>query len=58
MKSNNDEVATVYLVFGLEAKDLDVCSFSDASCDGDSVYDADFNPNTVEAQNALIVSPT
>ena len=51
-------MATVYLVFGLEAKDLDVCSFSDASCDGDSVYDADFNPNTVEAQNALIVSPT
>lgn len=56
VKSSDDEVVLVYLVFGMEAKNLDICSFSDPNCDGEARWDSAFNPNTVEAQEALQVT--
>lgn len=55
VKSNIDETADVVMVFGLDQKDLDGCSFSDPKCKGVAQWDPNFNPNTVEAQLALQV---
>lgn len=55
VKSNIDETADVVMVFGLDQKDLDGCSFSDPKCKGVAQWDPNFNPNAVEAQLALQV---
>ena len=55
-KNVADRDVVVYIVWGLEHRDMSACHFSDELCEGVQRYDDTFNPNTPEAQVALMVS--
>ncbi|KAL3837324.1 hypothetical protein ACJMK2_022690 [Sinanodonta woodiana] len=48
--SEADNVAVVYIVWGLMERDISECHFSDTRCIGKEAYDPFFNPNTPKAQ--------
>ncbi|XP_045171617.2 uncharacterized protein LOC123533803 [Mercenaria mercenaria] len=45
---------SVHLLFGVKPNDISVCHFSDPVCFGKQEWDPEFNPNTEEAQKALL----
>ncbi|XP_045172972.2 protein dispatched homolog 1-like [Mercenaria mercenaria] len=45
---------SVHLLFGVKPNDISVCHFSDPVCFGKQGWDPNFNPNTDEAQKALL----
>lgn len=55
MANKNDRNVVVYIVWGLEERDMSGCHFSDGRCVGVEKYDPSFNPNTLEAQLAIKV---
>ena len=50
--SNNVQVT---LVWGLKKQDLSSCHKTDAECMGDTMWDEDFNLNSPQAQQAILV---
>ena len=54
-KNLADRDVVVYIVWGLGHRDMSDCHFSDELCEGVQRYDETFNPNTPEAQVALLV---
>ncbi|XP_060601881.1 protein dispatched homolog 3-like [Ruditapes philippinarum] len=45
---------SVHLLLGVKQNDLSICHFSDPVCTGKQEWDPDFNPNSEEAQLALM----
>ena len=48
-------VLRVFLIWGLEEQDMDDCQWSDIDCEGDTRYDRNFNIESMENQQALLV---
>ncbi|KAK3607816.1 hypothetical protein CHS0354_031317 [Potamilus streckersoni] len=53
--SEADNVAVVYIVWGLLERDISDCHFSETRCMGKEAYDPNFNPNTPQAQAGLLM---
>lgn len=51
-----DRTLSVHIVWGMLENDMSDCHFSTPDCQGKQRWDPDFNPNTVEAQQALQVT--
>lgn len=53
----DDEYTTVHLMWGMEEQDMSSCDLKSSDyCTGTNKYDDTFNPNSAEAQMALLVS--
>ena len=52
--SNWEDTTKVFLVWGLLESDLSSCHFSEIDCIGKQKWDEEFDPNTIEAQQAII----
>jgi hypothetical protein len=56
MENEKDYTIWLNIFWGLKEQDLSQCHFSDYKCEGYTVYDDSFNPNSPQAQLSLLVS--
>ena len=54
-QGESDNLIKVLLIWGLKKQDISRCHKTDPACFGDTVWDDNFNLDSAEAQNALLV---
>jgi hypothetical protein len=54
--SEEDNLVTVHIIWGLREQDRSRCHFTDYKCKGETVFDTSFDLNPPRCQNAMLVS--
>ena len=54
--SEEDNIVSVHIIWGLREQDRSTCHFTDYKCKGKTVLDSSFDLNPPPCQNAMLVS--